>query len=115
MRVSSDSGTAMKNIMKKFGSFDTRTKMLAGLTAAVLFIFIFEKFFFAGLRLRIKTIDREIKVKEVGLKTAISIQGKKDTIEADYKAYKDYIEKGGDIYEDICCSKCFTRRYQCKT
>lgn len=84
--------TEKKPAIKKLMKFDTRTKILAGVTMAVISIFVFEKFFFAGLRTRIKNIDREIKLKEVGLKSAIAIQNKKGTIELDYKAYKAYID-----------------------
>ena len=70
---------------------NARTRMLVYLTAGVILIFLFVNFFFPALGLKIKNIDKQIKLKEVELKSAINIQNKKEDIAADYKAYNGYL------------------------
>jgi hypothetical protein len=81
-------------MLKKMMNFDLtpRAKLLAYVTAALVFVFIFEKLFFAPLRVRIKTVDKQIKLKELELKTGVAIQNKKESIMEDYKKYKSYLQ-----------------------
>ena len=79
--------------MKKLINFNLnpRARILAYVAGGVIFLFLFEKFFFSNLRARIKTIDKEIRLKEVELKTGVGIQDKKGQIGLDYKIYSGYL------------------------
>jgi len=66
-------------------------KILSYVAGGIICVFFIEKFFFAGLRAKINTLNQQIKKEEVDLKIGIDIQKRKDSILKDYNNYKDYL------------------------
>ncbi len=82
-------------------NLNTRTRILVYAAAAVIFIFLSEKFFFSNLGARIKNIDRQIKLKEVELKSGVSIQNKKEDIMTDFQTFKGYLNENSMSDADL--------------
>jgi Tfp pilus assembly protein PilO len=68
-------------------------KILAYAAGGIICVFLIEKFFFAGLRDKINTLNQQIKKEEVDLRIGIDIQKRKDSVLKDYNNYKDYLSR----------------------
>jgi len=67
-------------------------KTIVYAVAAVLGIFLIERFFFAGLREKIKGLNQQIKLEETNLKIGMSMRKQKDKISNENSRYKTYLE-----------------------
>lgn len=69
-----------------------REKYIVYIIGGILTIFLIERFFFSGLRSKIRNLKTQIKLQEVNLKTGITIRQQKDKILQERERFKSYLE-----------------------
>jgi len=72
--------------------FKRREKIIAAVIGGVICIFLFEKFFFSGVRGRAKNIHQKIRLEEANLKINVQLEKDKDKIIKECDAYKSYFQ-----------------------
>lgn len=78
----------------KFIKLKKRERNIAYIVAAILAIFLIEKFFFSGLRSKTRSLKQQIRLQESNLKTAISVSQEKEKIIQEKTRYQPYLEIG---------------------
>jgi len=59
---------------------------------AILGVFLIERFFFSGLRSKIRNLNQQVKLEEANLKIGMTMRKQKDKISSENSRYKTYLE-----------------------